>query len=173
MEFQSVNCFWQTTHGTRCSGLYLFFIKSKSPVEEPSVKLSPGCAYNTVLLSSPLLFGISHEQGPFSQDKAFWGCGEQSLGNRVVMEMWYLLSKVPGKAHCKWCWSSPCPAALGAAQAAASCVFMWNAECQMEETVVSYRASLAGAQAQLAEEHPCCPPPASLPPHSHKLIPNP
>lgn len=53
MEFQPASKLFLTDNAWYeiGGGLCLFFIKSKSPVAEPSVKLSAGCSYNTVLLS--------------------------------------------------------------------------------------------------------------------------
>lgn len=64
---QPPNYFWQIMHDMRCGGLYLFFKKSESPVEEPSVKSSTGCAYNTGLLSSSLPFGWALTRGLLSE----------------------------------------------------------------------------------------------------------
>lgn len=49
------------------------------------MKLSPGCAYNTVLLSSPLLFGIRYEQGPSLRIRL-----AEDLGNKAWATGWLL-----------------------------------------------------------------------------------
>lgn len=144
---QSLNYLWQIMHGTRCGGLYLFFVKSKSPVGEPSVKLSAGCAYNTVLLNSLLLWGMSYKQGPSLRIRLAEDPGNKAWETGQLLKLSYLLSKVPGKASFKWCSSFFC-AALRASQAAS--LLRFHVKCwewQMEETVVSHRASFAGVQA--------------------------
>lgn len=101
---QPPNYFWQIMHGIRCGGLYLFFIKSKSPVEEPSVKLSTGCAYNTVLLSSSLPSGWALSRGlllefdllriwetKLGKQGSYWKChicSVKFLAKQVLNDAW-------------------------------------------------------------------------------------
>lgn len=65
------------------------------------MKLSTGCAYNTVLLSSSLLFGISSKQGPSLRMRLAEDLRNKAWETGQLLKLSYLLSKVPGKASFK------------------------------------------------------------------------
>lgn len=65
------------------------------------MKLSTGCAYNTVLLSSSLLFGMSSKQGPSLRIRLVGHLENKARETGQLLKPSYLLSKVPGKASFK------------------------------------------------------------------------
>lgn len=101
---QPLNYFWQIMHDMRCGGVYLFFMKSKSPVGEPSVKLSTGHAYNTVLHSSSLPLGWAPSRGlllkysllkiwetKLGKQGSYWKChicSVKFLAKQVLNDAW-------------------------------------------------------------------------------------
>lgn len=119
---QPPNYFW---HGMRC-GLYLFFIKSKSPVEGAISEVVNLLCLQHSPSQQFIAFWMSSEQRPFLGIQLAEDLGNKAWETGRLLKVSYLLSKVPGKASFKWCLSFLCPARKSFADCQSCCVFTWN-----------------------------------------------